>query len=593
MIAPTPPPSDELDDLDLPKRLGFVRVGPILLMGLSITSGLLLWLSFFFPFLAWIAVVPLSLLIRLPGNRRWIYLSAWVGGFIFFLLGTYWVSYCAPWVWIGWLLLSAYLGCYFPLFVFLARVCHRRWGLPNLLVIPLVWVGLEYARMHLLSGFGWLMLAHSVYTWTRVIQIADTFGVYGVSFILALGNGLIVELLTMPIILKGPSGPHLNPGLSWRIPVAGFLLFLNVGYGQWRTENAPLRPGPKVAVVQTNVPQDIRNDTDRSDEYFRSVWGAGRQAEKAGADLVVFPETSYPYWYGEIEDGLTNLECARAYQNQVTLPGYPPREKPTDEMGSIIKQNIKDGDEHTQSMARMLAQPILLGTAFWSIRLSGAKFTNASVMITAGKGRTARYDKVHLVPFGEYVPFGGHIPFIKYLVPYPEGFNYNSDYGTELITLHEGKLHLAPLICFEDTIPDLTRQYMIQATPDRPVEILVNQSNDGWFNNSIEAWYHLSAAIFRCVEARRPMIRSSNTGLSNLVNSLGEVERTFESDGKTQGVDGVMIVDVRLDDRAPPYILLGDILPLLAWLMMGTCLVLSLVRQIRLIRSSAGLTANR
>jgi apolipoprotein N-acyltransferase len=256
-------------------------------------------------------------------------------------------------------------------------------------------------------------------------------------------------------------------------------------------------------------------------------------------------------------------------------------------MGSLIKQNIKDGDEHTQAMARMLAQPILLGTAFWSIRLSGAKLTNASVIITAEKGRTARYDKVHLVPFGEYIPLGGYIPLIKYLVPYPEGFNYNSDHGNELISLHEGRLHLAPLICFEDTIPDLTRQYMAQATPDRPIEILVNQSNDGWFKNSIEAWYHLSAAVFRCVEARRPMIRSSNTGLSNLVNSLGEVERTFESEGKTQGVDGVMIVDVRLDDRVPPYILLGDMLPRAAWLMIGTCLVLSLLRQVRLIRSLA------
>jgi apolipoprotein N-acyltransferase len=463
-------------------------------------------------------------------------------------------------------------------------VCHRRWGLPNALVIPLVWVGLEYLRMHLFSGFGWLMLAHSVYSWTRVIQIADIAGVYGVSFLLALGNGVIVELVTLPMRVKGPAGPVFHPGLSWRVPIAGLLLFLNVGYGQYRTENAPLRPGPRVAIVQTNVAQNIRNDVDRSDEYFRSVWETGRQAEKVSADLVVFPETSYPYWYGQIEEGLSNLESAREYQEQVTAPGRPLREKPTEEMGQIIRDNLKDGDEHTQAMARMLSKPILMGSAFWSIRLAGAKLTNASVMITPERGRTARYDKVHLVPFGEYIPLGGNIPLIKYLVPYPEDFNYNSDHGADLVSLHEGKLHLAPLICFEDTIPDLTRRYLRQATADRPVEILVNQSNDGWFNNSIEAWYHLAAAVFRTVESRRPMVRSSNTGLSNLVNSLGEVSATFTRDGKKQGIDGLLVVDVPLDDRLAPYVWLGDWLAMVAWGVIGVCLTLSLGRQVGRVR---------
>jgi apolipoprotein N-acyltransferase len=262
----------------------------------------------------------------------------------------------------------------------------------------------------------------------------------------------------------------------------------------------------------------------------------------------------------------------------------PLREKPTSEMGKIIRENIQDGDSQTLAMARMLGKPIVMGSAFWSIQITGARLTNASVIIDPEKGRIGRYDKVHLVPFGEYVPLGGYIPFIQFLIPYPADFNYDSDAGSQLTSLHLGKLHLAPLVCFEDTVPDLTRQYLKQADSARPVELLVNQSNDGWFQNSIEAWYHLAAAVFRTVESRRPMIRSSNTGLSNLVNSMGEVTHTFQKDGKKQGVDGLLVVEVPFDDRTALYVQWGDWLPILCWIIVGSCIGLSIARQIQLLR---------
>jgi apolipoprotein N-acyltransferase len=569
-----------------------IRATPAVLVILPMISGFLLWASFFAPTLAWVALIPLSLLIRLPGPRGWVYTGAWVGGFLFFALGTYWVSYCAPWVWVGWLLLSAYLACYFPLFILLARICHRRWRVPQLFAVPLVWVLLEYIRMHALSGFGWLMISHSVYTWTSLIQIADTAGVYGVSFVLAMGNALGVELLTLPIFLSAPSRVRLNPAISWRVIMTGLMVAGTLVYGYYQTSNVPLQPGIRLAIVQTNVPQDVRNDVDRSDEYFRSVWNIGRQAENIPADAIVFPETSYPYWYGELEPGLTDLEAARKYQERVTAAGQPLREKPTHEMGKTIRDYIQDEDKRMQAMAKHLAKPILMGSAFWSIRLTGARLTNSSVLITPEEGRVGRYDKVHLVPFGEYIPLGGYIPFIRFLVPYPADFNYDSDAGDRLISLHAGKLNLAPLICFEDTIPDLTRQYLRQATPQKPVEVLINQSNDGWFNNSVEAWYHLSAAVFRTVESRRPMVRSSNTGLTNLVNSLGQVTHTFEREGKKQGIDGLLLVDVPLDTRETWYVRLGDWLIGVCAAIVGGCVVLSFIRQVRLIRRSTQGTSN-
>jgi apolipoprotein N-acyltransferase len=134
------------------------------------------------------------------------------------------------------------------------------------------------------------------------------------------------------------------------------------------------------------------------------------------------------------------------------------------------------------------------------------------------------------------------------------------------------------LICFEDTVPDLARAYLRKATPEAPVELLVNQSNDGWFNNSVEGRYHLAAAVFRCVETRRPMVRSSNTGPSGLVDSNGKVAAQFEKDGKTQGVEGWLRVRAPLDDRSAPYVVLGDWLPLAGLLLAGSLAAASLVR---------------
>ena len=128
-------------------------------------------------------------------------------------------------------------------------------------------------------------------------------------------------------------------------------------------------------------------------------------------------------------------------------------------------------------------------------------------------------------------------------------------------------------------MPDLTRSYLRKATSEKPVDILVNQSNDGWFHNSVEGDYHLAASVFRCVEGRRPMIRSSNTGPSALIDGNGRIVQVFEKEGHRQGVAGLLKVQVPLDDRKSWYVLLGDWLPQLGLGVAGICLALSAFRQ--------------
>lgn len=581
-------------------RRSALRVGGRILLALPVASGLLLWASFFFPPLVWICLVPMALLIRLEGRRLWTYLGAWLGGLALFLPGTYWISYCAEWVWIGWLLLSAYLALYFPAFVLLARICNRRWGVPNLFAIPLVWIGLEYVRMHLLSGFGWLMLAHSVYRHESTIQIADVAGVYGVSFVIATFNAILVELLTLPIVARENGVPRFNPALQWRLAVAALIVCLNVGYGQFRVGQYRPREGPTCVVLQTNVPQDVRNF--KSQEAYDRLKVLQAEAADYSGDVVIWPETTYPMPYGTTAPELSDLDVAERYLRRTTAPGYPLSEPPTAEIGRVFRHNLRVADDELEIWAAHVGKPVLAGSLFWDVRLPGARQTNASVLIVPGEGRVGRYDKIHLVPFGEYIPLSGAfswaLPYVAFLFPYPAGFNYDSDAGEEVRPIHFGKLHLAPLICFEDTVPDLTRAYLRKATPEAPVEILVNQSNDGWFNNSVEGRYHLAAAAFRCVESRRPMVRSSNTGPSGLIDSNGRIVRQFEKEGRTQGVEGWLRVEVPLDDRSAPYVVLGDWLPLAGLLMAGSLAAASFVRTALLFRrewrkNSPGSSENR
>src|SRR5690606_1084909 len=133
------------------------------------------------------------------------------------------------------------------------------------------------------------------------------------------------------------------------------------------------------------------------------------------------------------------------------------------------------------------------------------------------KGIVAYYDKIHLVPFGEYIPLKESMPFLRRLMPYEEGVDFGLDHATEFATLHYENLHFASLICFEDTLPHLARKFLTQSPEKRPIDFFVNQSNDGWFRGSIEADYHLAASIFRCIECRLPMVRASNTGVTALV----------------------------------------------------------------------------
>lgn len=556
------------------------RLRTSILIGLPVASGLLLYLSTLAAWTSifvWIALVPLCLLITFQASRVRLYLGAYLGGLAFYLPGMHWLRYCDPSAWLGWLLLAAYLALYFPAFLLLARIWHRRWKMPLLLAIPITWVALEYVRMHLMTGMGWLLLAHSIYQWTWVIQIADFAGVFGVSLVIALVNALFTELLTTPLYVRAdaniPPSPrhrkveHLamvgNPVIRWRVKFTLGVLIAVLTYGSFRGWQTETTPGPRVVLIQTSIPQSLKNQDPQ--ETFKEVLDLTADVRDLDADLFIWPETSYPFLYGHVDPQLSDLEVDR-----LRIADEKSDREPSEESGKKLRESLLEGQRHLTNLTDQLGSPLLVGTIRYHYAPGIAHLYNSSVLYVPEKGPVAYYDKIHLVPFGEYMPLKETLPILRRLMPYEEGYDFSLDHATRFTTLHYENLHFASLICFEDTLPHIARGFLTQPTEQHPIDFFVNQSNDGWFRGSIEAHYHLAASIFRCVECRLPMVRVSNTGITALVDSYGTVQKAFEHNGRRTNIRGGMDAVIPLDSRTPPYVTFGDWLPQL-------CLAVSLL----------------
>ncbi len=476
---------------------------------LALLSGVFYALSFpsagLWP-LAWITFIPLFLACRHKNPQRAFRLGfvAGLGGFGGLL---YWINivvtkYGHLPLWVSlfvFFLLVAYLALY-PA----AAICITRWaeirGVSPLLVFPLAWTCLEYLRSFALSGFPWGTLGYSLYKVLPLIQIADITGVYGPSFLIALANTVLFLTLRRGV-----------RGAPYRWPVAGgvlltFLLAATLGYGIHQLKQTPDGAILKVALIQGNIPQDVKWDPAFQEATVSIYERLTRQAATSGKlDLIVWPESAAPFFVQDeprLSDRIGNL--AREAKAGMIV-GSPAVER--------------DGDRMSY-----------LNSAFF--------FTPAGVV-------GPRSDKMHLVPFGEYVPLAKLLPFVHRMV---EGIG---DFvpGNKYVTFPTGKGDAGVLVCFEGIFPDLARGYVRQGS-----RFLVNITNDAWFGRSSAPWQHLSMYAFRAVENRVPVVRAANTGISSLIDSTGRI-----ADTTSLFQEAVLVGDIRLTNRVTFHTLHGDI----------------------------------
>jgi apolipoprotein N-acyltransferase len=513
----------------------------------GVASGLLLWTTFppmeWAP-LAWVALAPLFWLATVKGSPLKTYLCAWAGGLVFWTLAVPWLRLIGPGAWIGWIVLALVFSLWWPMFLALTRWAYFRLGLPLIQAAPIIWVAVEYLRAYFLTGFPWYYLAHSQFRYLHVIQIADFAGSLGVSFVIAVVNAWLVELVTLPLLRRragGAGGTSLTPRHLVRLWSITILIGATMGYGWFRLETARFRDGPRVALLQSNHEQGRKfRDPDATRAGFLQLIERAT-AREPRPDLVVWPETSYPFGFIIIDEAVAPEELKR----QVASIS----EKISVDMW-VNKRAAVEADLH--ALADAFRVPMLVGSRVDVHAKVGLESYNSALLLEPGVSTYRFYHKMHLVPFGEFIPYVEALPWLAALTPYRDKIP-SLNFGRDPVLLPLGAYRFAASICFEDTIPQVINAFFRGPEQAQQPDLLINLSNDGWYPNSSELDMHLAIGVFRTVEHRVPLVRAVNTGLSALIDGNGEIRAVLP-----KNVEDVLVATVPLDDRTTYYSRWGD-----------------------------------
>ena len=459
-------------------------------------GGLLLSLAFppvRFDLVAWVAFIPLLWAISREDRPAWAAVHGGAFGLSFFLVDVNWVygtltvyghfaAITAVLVFAGMVLVLSMFPAGFALIVAILR--DR--GLSSHIVAPFAWIVVEYVRAMILTGFPWNLVGYSQMDNLILVQIADFTGVYGISFVILLVNAALWELLRS-LFGKEP--------IPWRvIAVAGALLVCTIGYGHVMLNRFPTTERSsqeyRIGILQGNIAQDVKWASAARPYTFAIYKTLGRIAEKQGARLVVWPETSVPVLFG----------------------GADPDWKKAGEISEKI------------------GLPMLIGAPSTEGDADRPRYYNSAFLVE-GTHIRSRYDKIHLVPFGEYMP-------LTWLLPLGPGIAAReADYspGDTMTVMHvDGCPPFSVLICYEAIFPELAREAVRNGA-----RMLVNITNDGWFARSAAPYQHLAMARMRSIENRVWLLRAANTGISAAVDPTGRVVTHLPLDK-----DGVIVVGV-------------------------------------------------
>lgn len=473
---------------------------------LALGTGILLFLSFpgavgLWP-VAWVALVPLLVAVRnvrpaaaarlglLAGMIHYVSLLYWIT----IVLGKYgnlplWISIPAL------LLLSLYMSAYLALF---CAIISRVWKQREILVVwmaPLLWVGLDFIRSFLFSGFPWQDLGYSQYKATLLIQTADLTGHYGITFHIVLANAVTALLFALWRANRSTADQPqqvltLRMRRAWLYAILpalcmllGVLAYNLIRYRQV-SESIAGSPKMNIAVVQGNIEQDqkwspaMRLETI---DIYRQLSEQAIASKNRSPDLLIWPETALPFlitdnpYYRRLKNVLI------AKQNVWLLSGAP------------FFQEVEGGQSEQER-------------EYISY--------NSAYLFTPEGEIGGRYDKQHLVPFGEYVPLSDYFSLPGPLVENIGNFSS----GKPGRPMSAQQANIGVLICFESIFPGLARQWTTSGA-----NLLVNITNDAWFGRSSAPWQHLSMSVFRAVENRRSLARAANTGVSAVIDPLGRL----------------------------------------------------------------------
>ncbi len=496
--------------------------------------------------LAFVCLVPWLIVVGASRSAPRVYFHSFVFGLLFALINMRWLRHATfP----GYLALSVYLAAYLPLIACPLRhmVRRRRW--PLALTLPIIWTGSEMARAVFLSGFPWFFLSHSQYRFLSFIQISDVFGAYGVSFVVAAVNGALADMVFAYGRRRRENRPWMRVLRDTRVSVsfAACLFVASIVYGQVQLHRETISQGPKIAVLQGDFLIRVTKDEIDDNEKRRIYFAMLDKAKAEHADLYLLPETPWitylnaearKYWVRSREDfkRFRNF-CVRNHAYLVT--------------GS----------------ASMIETPYEL--------LAQQRRYNSAMVFRPDGGEPGRYDKIHLVYFGEIVPFrfGRLRPiylWLNSLMPFtgPEGQQEYSLFRGEsfrVFTMQPASLpgrtvRFGIPICYEDVMPYVSRAFVSGGGNVKRADVLLNISNDGWFGREAQQAQHLAISVFRAIENRVGVARAVNTGMSAFIEPDGRIHDEVHGDPANgwPANSGYAVARLGVDSRYSIYSRYGD-----------------------------------
>ncbi len=474
------------------------------------------------PFNAWpVLFLTLPVLVWLidgSGDSRWggVAVAAWTGwwfGFGYFVAGLYWIGYAflvdAPTF--GWMLpfavlgLPAILAFYTAAGVALARILWTR-GPLRLLSLGAALTIVEYLRGHLFTGFPWNAFGYAIAAPLPLAQTAALVGLWGMTFI-------VVVVFATPATLADDRTETPRPALPLMIGIA--VLIGLAGYGASRLNHNQTRLVDKVhlRIMQPNLQQDVKfNYAARYDVMNRYVELSSHSTDRDSPGMkdvthLIWPESAFPFFLTREADALAQI-------TQLLPPG-----------AVLITGAVRAGEP---------------------INPAAPQAFNSIYVIDHSGSILASYDKVHLVPFGEYLPFKPLLQALGMQTVTKQIGGFQPGDRRRLLAIPGTALAL-PLICYEIIFPG-----DVVPPGERPGWI-VNVTNDGWFGISSGPYQHFQQARVRAIEEGLPLVRAANTGISAVVDPVGRIVNSLRL-----GEEGALDSPLPRSIRAPLYARVGD-----------------------------------
>ncbi len=495
--------------------------------------------------LAFVAFLPLLIAVSRSRSPLMAISLGLVAGLAHFLPGVSWIGYVTgP----GWFLLAVYCALFYGFFAGVVWLARQSSSGPLLawLAVAGFWVWQEYLRANLLlTGFPWFVLGHSQRGFDWFIQTADLWGSHGLSAIV-----LLVNLFGFEVWSRTAAERKWFAGWRWLTPVLAGLLLCCL-YGAVRAASVPTQDSLRVALVQASIPQQLKEldtPTFRPETVLQRYLELTRSLDSGQpVDLIVWPETVVlpPYLLNVDPEALSPFWAMHTLIMRRELRQLAAR---TD--SHLLAGAVSHIPAHYGFVTDMDQVPESDQTL---------NFNSAYLLDPRGQNR-GRHDKVHLVPFGEYIPLLKWFPFLQKLVPFTVWLTPGEAAPVFPIPSRVSgsePVRLGVLICYEDMFAGLARDLRL-----RGANILVNISNDAWFETSGELDQHFSVARFRAIENRVGLIRLGNNGISGLIDPLGRVSQYLED--QVEGVPrrkdavGTLVGTVRTSTERSPYTYWGD-----------------------------------